>query len=489
MEKYGCLFEEYHDQRIAYLAGAVFTLKAFIFGTTMAAAQQLPQFCRIEGWVVTVTGWLLTVYCLYSRPFFEARYNFFSTVDFFLQAVGLSFLMHTHSSGESTQKQILIVLALMVAAQLYFNLVDLFIALQQFIVEKLVQGLKLVGRICCMVSAKVGLTPILERWSAESGLSQAVTSSCEWLGDVPANVSDYAAVVQIRAQRFGNKLLRRPDDGATKKDETEPGVAMLLSVQRDANVHALTAQATSSFLALHRPLASPVPGLLTVTIHKANGLGVMDQYCLDQGSSDPYVKIKVGGQEPKTTTVREKELDPEWHETFSFQVDSMDDEIVLELWDRDSWWKISSDEFMGQVSLGKISRLLCSHPTVAGSSVRFERNLKRRDHHSILSGRSEATKNTQGRLYFDLGLSPLQPGPSHHGESRPPGFATHISTVSNALLDDPTAKQHVDPWKLTRMLPKMPRVTPGVAVLGVAPGSFRSAPTTPRATGSSISES
>ena len=406
LQKYGCLFDEYHDQRSAYLAGAVFTLKAFIFGTVMAAAQELPQFCRIEGWVVTVTGWLTTAYCLYSRPFFEPRYNVFLTLDFFLQAVGLSFLMHTHSSGEGTQKQILITLALMVVAQLYFNLADMFVEIQAFIVTKLMQALGLLFRICCWVSAKVGLTPILQCWSTESCLGRLLVDVCDRLSEVPTNVSNAWEGVKTGLARLKNKLLRVKDDDDLQKDLTEPGPAMYLAAQRDANLHEHTSHATTSLLALQEPLPAPVPGVLTVTILKATGLAIMDHYCLDKGSSDPYVKIKVGDHGVKKSTVKEKELNPVWHETFSFQVESMDDEIVLELWDLDSWWKITTDDFMGQVALGTMWRLLCLHPAVVGNTVQFGMNLKAKERKSMLTGRPESAKDAQGKLHFTLKLSP-----------------------------------------------------------------------------------
>jgi hypothetical protein len=151
LSKWAVLFEDYHSERFAYLAGAVLTLNAFIVGTSMAAAQQHPHICKIEGWVLTVSAWLTALYLFYSKPFIENLQNIFCTADFTLQAVALTFLL-VHQQGVSTptvaQIQILVTMGVMLAFQLYNNLVDMMSSAIEFVVETVIGNLQsLIGLI------------------------------------------------------------------------------------------------------------------------------------------------------------------------------------------------------------------------------------------------------------------------------------------------------------------------------------------------------
>ena len=72
-------------------------------------------------------------------------------------------------------------------------------------------------------------------------------------------------------------------------------------------------------------------GVLFITVQKGIELSSMD----DGGTSDPYVVLKVGDQQPQRSSVKLKTLNPVWDETFSFAVESMDNAIELEVWDQD----------------------------------------------------------------------------------------------------------------------------------------------------------
>ena len=66
---------------------------------------------------------------------------------------------------------------------------------------------------------------------------------------------------------------------------------------------------------------------VVMLIQKAVVLAQMDL----GGMSDPYVHIRVGKQTARTA-VKEKTVDPVWDESFSFQIESLKDEIVLDVW-------------------------------------------------------------------------------------------------------------------------------------------------------------
>ena len=106
---------------------------------------------------------------------------------------------------------------------------------------------------------------------------------------------------------------------------------------------------------------------LVDTIQKAEGLAAADNH-----TSDPFVKVIVGREEPLLTTVKTKTLDPTWEEKFQFTLGSLDDDVVFEVWYgfrfqqnvSDFWCLIfeayfhmsrdkdtlSADDFLGQVT-------------------------------------------------------------------------------------------------------------------------------------------
>ena len=87
--------------------------------------------------------------------------------------------------------------------------------------------------------------------------------------------------------------------------------------------------------------------MLRITVVKAERLAAMDW----GGTSDPYVRFRLGEREVQRTTgrtaVQDSTLSPLWGERFWLDVaPSLDKPITLEVWDRD----ILRDEFMGQVA-------------------------------------------------------------------------------------------------------------------------------------------
>eukprot|EP01092_Planopodium_desertum_P015831 TRINITY_DN8545_c0_g1_i3.p1 TRINITY_DN8545_c0_g1~~TRINITY_DN8545_c0_g1_i3.p1 ORF type:complete len:236 (+),score=30.51 TRINITY_DN8545_c0_g1_i3:161-868(+) len=100
------------------------------------------------------------------------------------------------------------------------------------------------------------------------------------------------------------------------------------------------------------PDEAPKEGTLEVTIYKADKLLAADS----NGFSDPYVILKYEGQ-TAISTIKPKNLSPEWNESFSFRVidpynlDPAADVLIIEVFDKDL---ASSDDSlgMGVVSLG-----------------------------------------------------------------------------------------------------------------------------------------
>ena len=83
-------------------------------------------------------------------------------------------------------------------------------------------------------------------------------------------------------------------------------------------------------------------------VFQAKGLQALDS----NGYSDPYCKVLVGKKRQKTKTI-EKNLNPQWDETFHFTSKEFrscmksSKHIIFELRDKDIF---SADEFLGQVS-------------------------------------------------------------------------------------------------------------------------------------------
>ncbi|EFJ10173.1 hypothetical protein SELMODRAFT_123924 [Selaginella moellendorffii] len=74
------------------------------------------------------------------------------------------------------------------------------------------------------------------------------------------------------------------------------------------------------------------------------------------GSSDPYVKVKVGEGYPAKTEIRKRSVNPVWNQVFAFGKDKIQGPTVeITVWDAD---KVSKDDFLGfvQFDLTEISK-------------------------------------------------------------------------------------------------------------------------------------
>jgi Ca2+-dependent lipid-binding protein len=82
-------------------------------------------------------------------------------------------------------------------------------------------------------------------------------------------------------------------------------------------------------------------GTLIVTAHSASKLMAKDM----SGASDPYMVLKVGGKEYRTTCVK-KTLEPEWNEEFRFRVtDAMSQSLHIKIFD---WDAVGKDDLLGE---------------------------------------------------------------------------------------------------------------------------------------------
>ncbi|KAL3701139.1 hypothetical protein R1sor_019161 [Riccia sorocarpa] len=87
---------------------------------------------------------------------------------------------------------------------------------------------------------------------------------------------------------------------------------------------------------------APAVSVLKVEVLEGKKLVPSDM----NGKADPYVKLRFGAQKPESTTIKHKTLQPTWHETFYFPVESWDLPSKLELRVRDKD-RFGTDDDMG----------------------------------------------------------------------------------------------------------------------------------------------
>ncbi|KAJ7558764.1 hypothetical protein O6H91_04G054800 [Diphasiastrum complanatum] len=81
---------------------------------------------------------------------------------------------------------------------------------------------------------------------------------------------------------------------------------------------------------------------LQVQVMEARGLASRDS----NGFSDPYVRLQLGRTKTKTKVVQ-KSLNPSWYEEFLFKLEDLKSELLISVWDEDSF----TDDFLGQIKL------------------------------------------------------------------------------------------------------------------------------------------
>lgn len=96
-------------------------------------------------------------------------------------------------------------------------------------------------------------------------------------------------------------------------------------------------------------IVSPPPeGILWVTVWNANDLLAMDTNFFGKGTSDPYVKVRIGAHVFRSET-QYKTLSPVFNYKLSVPITSLHDQrIWIELYDHDF---ITRDDFLGRVSV------------------------------------------------------------------------------------------------------------------------------------------
>jgi len=97
-------------------------------------------------------------------------------------------------------------------------------------------------------------------------------------------------------------------------------------------------------MVLQRSELSPQMGNLTVKIDQANVMAADHS-----GTSDPYVKVILRGQEIKKTSVVKKTLNPVWNESFTVPIaERMNNKLLFEVYD---WNQIGKADFIGEAEV------------------------------------------------------------------------------------------------------------------------------------------
>ena len=110
----------------------------------------------------------------------------------------------------------------------------------------------------------------------------------------------------------------------------------------------------------------------------------------------------------KRTSIQSNTHNPVWNEVFPILVNSLDEMIVLELWNHHTIF----DKFVGEVQLGTVRKLLLAHEEVleAGLSASIQEELMPKKGHSpkksLARDESVSTDHLHGLLHLDLQLMP-----------------------------------------------------------------------------------
>nr|KAF6355460.1 multiple C2 and transmembrane domain containing 1 [Myotis myotis] len=103
------------------------------------------------------------------------------------------------------------------------------------------------------------------------------------------------------------------------------------------------------------PLADPGMYQLDITLRKGQSLAARDR----GGTSDPYVKFKVGGKEVFRSKIIHKNLNPVWEEKACILVDHLREPLYVKVFDYDFGLQ---DDFMGSAFLD-LTQLELNRPT------------------------------------------------------------------------------------------------------------------------------
>uniref|UniRef100_A0A493TWZ5 C2 domain-containing protein n=1 Tax=Anas platyrhynchos platyrhynchos TaxID=8840 RepID=A0A493TWZ5_ANAPP len=105
-------------------------------------------------------------------------------------------------------------------------------------------------------------------------------------------------------------------------------------------------QKTSSVGASNADFPSEDPGMyqLDITLRRGQNLAARDR----GGTSDPYVKFKLGGKEVFRSKTIHKNLNPVWEEKTSILIDNLREPIYIKVFDYDFGLQ---DDFIGSAFL------------------------------------------------------------------------------------------------------------------------------------------
>ena len=130
---------------------------------------------------------------------------------------------------------------------------------------------------------------------------------------------------------------------------------------------------------------------LSLVVQRAEGLAAMDR----SGKSDPYVIVRVGGQEVERTSVQPETLNPTWDE--SFVIKPANEQIVLEVYDKDR----SFDDFLGLLRLGTVMDILSAH----GDAIKGEEHVIMHENLKPRPGHEKLDEQVRGALFLGLKLT------------------------------------------------------------------------------------
>lgn len=103
------------------------------------------------------------------------------------------------------------------------------------------------------------------------------------------------------------------------------------------------------------PLADPGMYQLDITLKRGQSLAARDR----GGTSDPYVKFKIGGKEVFRSKIIHKNLNPVWEEKACLLVDHLREPLYIKVFDYDFGLQ---DDFMGSAFLD-LTQLELNRPT------------------------------------------------------------------------------------------------------------------------------
>ncbi|XP_029429004.1 multiple C2 and transmembrane domain-containing protein 1 isoform X2 [Rhinatrema bivittatum] len=121
----------------------------------------------------------------------------------------------------------------------------------------------------------------------------------------------------------------------------EPAVSTTDSATREESPARINTVGTSN---ADLPLADPVMYQLDITLKRGHNLAARDR----GGTSDPYVKFKIGGKEVFRSKTRHKNLNPVWEEHVCLLIDQLREPLYIKVFDYDFGLQ---DDFMGSAFL------------------------------------------------------------------------------------------------------------------------------------------